>query len=116
MRVDVNREIEVSGDRLKRETPSPKGRVKPLLWTSKFVSERVIKGGKYELKMILEAHWDEKGEWKFLCEWRGFDSSHNNWEPAHSFVHGYTKGLIDFLKRHPKIGVVLTDCLSKPDR
>ena len=34
--VDVNREMEVSGARLKREIPSPKGRVNPLLWTSKF--------------------------------------------------------------------------------
>ena len=30
MRVDVNRELEVSGDTLKLEIPSPKGRVKPL--------------------------------------------------------------------------------------
>ena len=116
IRVDVSREIEVSGDRLKREIPSPKDRVKPVFWTSKFLSDRVIEGGKYELKRILEARRDEKGEWEFLCEWRGFDSSHNNWEPAHSFVHGYSKGFIDFLKKHPEIGVLLTDCLSKPDR
>ena len=64
----------------------------------------------------MEARRDAKGEWEFLCEWRGFDSSHNNWEPAQSFVHGYTKGFIDFLKKHPEIGVLLTDCLSKPDR
>ena len=114
--MDVSREIDVSGDRLKREIPSPKDRVKPLFWTSKFLSDRVIEGGKYELKRIVEARRDAKGEWEFLCEWRGFDSSHNNWEPAHSFVHGYTKGFIDFLKKHPEIGVLLTDCLSKPDR
>ena len=112
----VNREIEVSSDRLKGEIPSPKGRVKPLFWTSKFSLHRVIEGRKYKLKKILEAQRDEKGEWKFLCEWRGFDSSHNNWEPAHSFVHGYTNGFIHFLKKHAEIGVLLTDCLSKPDR
>ena len=109
-------ENQVSGDRLKREIPSPKGRVKPLFWTSKILSDRVIEGRKYELKKILKAQRDKKGEWKFLCEWRGFDSSDNNWEPAHSFVHGYTKGFIDFLKRHPEIVVLLTDCLCKPDR
>ena len=114
--VDVNREIEVSGDRLKREVPSPKGRVKPLFWTPKILPDRVIEGGKYELKKILGSQRDEEGEWNFLCEWRGFDSSHQNWEPAHSFVRGYTKGLIDFLKKHPEIGVLLTDCPSKPDR
>ena len=114
--VAVNREIEVSGDRLKREVPYPKGRVKPLFWTSKFLSDRVIEGGKYKLKRILEAQHDKKGEWKTLFEWRGFDSSHNNWGPAHSFVHGYTKGFIDFLKKHPEIGVLLTHCLSKQDR
>ena len=114
--MDVNSEIEVSGDRLKREIPFPKGRATPLFWTSKFPSDRVIEGGKYELEQILEAHRDEKGKLNFLCEWRGFDSSHNNWEPAHSFVPGYTKGFIDFLKKHPEISVLLTDCLSKPDR
>ena len=94
----------------------PKGRVKPLFWTLKFLSDLVIEGGKYGLEKILEAQRDEKGEWKFLCEWRGFNSSHNNWKPAHSFMRGYTKGFIDFLKKHPEIGVLLTDCLSTPDR
>ena len=42
IRVDVNREIEVSGDRLKRGIPPAKGRVKPLFWTSKILSDRVI--------------------------------------------------------------------------
>ena len=68
--MDVNREIEVSGDRLKREIPSPKGRVKPLFPTSKFLSDQVIEGGKYELKRILEAQRDKKGEWKFFETWR----------------------------------------------
>ena len=61
----------------KREIPSPKDRVKPLFWTAKHLSDRVIEGGKYELKRIVEARRDAKGEWEFLCEWRGFDSSHN---------------------------------------
>ena len=63
-------EIDVSGDRLKREIPSPKDRVKPLFWTAKHLSDRVIEGGKYELKRIVEARRDAKGEWEFLCEWR----------------------------------------------
>ena len=54
IRVDVSREIDVSGDRLKREIPSPKDRVKPLFWTAKHLSDRVIEGGKYELKRIVE--------------------------------------------------------------
>ena len=45
IRVDVNREIEVSGDRLKREIPSPKARVKSLFRTSKLLSDRVIERG-----------------------------------------------------------------------
>ena len=40
--MDVNRELEVSRDRLKPEIPTPKGRVKPLFWTSKWLSERRI--------------------------------------------------------------------------
>ena len=94
--------LTVSGDRLKREIPSPKDRVKPLFWTAKHLSDRVIEGGKYELKRIVEARRDAKGEWEFLCEWRGFDSSHNNWEPAQPFVHGYTKGFIDFPQEAPR--------------
>ena len=43
--VDVSREIEVSGNRLKREIPSPKGRVKPLFWTSIFYRIGSSKGG-----------------------------------------------------------------------
>ena len=109
IRVDVKRKMELSGDRLKREIPSRKGRVQPLFWTSKFLSDQVIEGGKYELKKIHGAQRDEKGEWKFLCERRGFDSTQNNWELAHSFVHGCTKGFIDFLKKLPEIGVLLTD-------
>ena len=99
--MDVNREIEVAGDHLKREIPSPKGRVKPLFLTSKFLADRVIEWGKWELKRILEARRDTKGEWEFLCEWRGFDSSHNSRERDHSFIHKYTKGFIDFLKKPP---------------
>ena len=64
----------------------PRGRVKPRLWTSKLLSDRVIEGGKYELKRILGAQRDEKGKWKFLCEWRGFDFSHNS-PFFHSWIH-----------------------------
>ena len=86
--LDMNRKIGFLGDSLKTEIRSPKGRVKPLSSNSKFISDRVIEGGKYELKKILEAHRNEKGEGKFLCRWRGFDSSQKNWEPPHSLVHG----------------------------
>ena len=91
--MDVSREIDVSGDRLKREIPSPKDRVKPLFWTAKHLSDRVIEGGKYELKRIVEARRDAKGEWEFLCEWRGFDSSHNNWEPGPIFCPWIHQGV-----------------------
>ena len=59
--MDVNREVQLSGGRLKREIPSSKGRVVPLFGTWKFLWDRVIEGGKYELKKILEAQRDEKG-------------------------------------------------------
>ena len=86
----------------RERSPPPRIELNPFFWTAKHLSDRVIEGGKYELKRIVEARRDAKGEWEFLCEWRGFDSSHNNWEPAQSFVHGYTKGFIDFLKKHPE--------------
>ena len=52
--MDVNRDLEVSGDRLKPEIPSPKGRVKPLFWTSKWLSERRIEGGNYEVESLVD--------------------------------------------------------------
>ena len=116
IRVDVNRPLEVSGDRLKPEIPDPKGRPKPLYWTAQFVANRAIEDAKYDLEKLLEARRDANHEWEFLCKWKGFDSSYNTWEPAPSFVHGYTRGFITFLKKHPEIGVLLTDCVTKPDR
>ena len=65
IRVHDDREIEVSGDRLMREIPSPKGRVKPLFRTSKLLSDRVIEGGKYELKKILGSQRDERANGRF---------------------------------------------------
>ena len=53
--MNVNREMEVFGDRLKREIPSPKGTVRPHFWFRKFLSDRAIEGGKYEVKKSLEA-------------------------------------------------------------
>ena len=48
--MDVSREIDVSGDRLKREIPSPKDRVKPLFWTAKHLSDRVNRRGEVRIK------------------------------------------------------------------
>ena len=103
LRVDVNREIEVSGDRLRPEIPSPKNRVKPLYWTSKLLADRAIEGGKYDLERVPEACGNIQGNWEFLCKWKGFDSSHNNWEPARFFVHGYTRAFLTSLKKRPPL-------------
>ena len=72
VRVDVNRELEVSGDRLKPEIPSPKGRVKPLFWTSKWLSERRIEGGNYEVERLVDHYKDDEGNWRFLVKYKGF--------------------------------------------
>ena len=116
IRVDVSMEMEVSGDRRKGDIPSPERRVKPLLCNSKFLSDQVMKGGTYKFKKILAAQREETGQWRSLCEWRDFDFSHKNWELAHSFVHGYMKGFIDFREKRPEMGVLLTNHLSKADR
>ena len=46
----------------RERSPPPRDRVKPLFWTAKHLSDRVIEGGKYELKRIVEARRDAKGE------------------------------------------------------
>ena len=58
--VDGNRQLEVSQDRLKPEIPSPKGRAKPLFWTSKWLSERRIEGGNYEVERLV--HYSKDAE------------------------------------------------------
>ena len=75
VRVDVNRELEVSGDRLKPEVPSPKGMVKPLFWTSKWLSERRIEGGNYEVERLVNHSKDAEGNWRFLFKYKGFPES-----------------------------------------
>ena len=116
VRVDVNRELEVSRDRLKPEILSPKGRVKPLFWTSKWLSERRIEGGNYEVERLVDHSKDAEGNWRFLVMDKGFPESKNTWEPPSSFVNGYTTGFRNYLRAHPEIPVSFTDCLSKPDR
>ena len=116
VRVDVNPELEVSGDRLKPEIPSPKGRVKPLFWTSKWLSERRIESGNHEVERLVDHSKDDEGNWRFLVNYKGFPESENTWEPPSSFVHGSTTGFRNYQRAHPEIPVLFTDCLSKPDR
>ena len=114
--MDVNREAEVSGDRLKPEISSSKGRVKSLFWTSKWLSERKIEGGNYEVEHLVDHYKDDEGNWWFFVKYRGFPKSENTWEPPSSFVHGYTINFRNYLRAHPEIPVFFTDDVSKPDR
>ena len=116
VRVDVNRELEVSGDRPKPESPSPKGRVKPLFWTSKWLSQRRIEGGNYEVERLVNHSKGAEGNWRFLVNYQGFPESENTPEPPSSFVHCYTRGLRNYPRAHAEIPVSFTDCLSKADR
>ena len=106
----------MSGDRPKPEIPSRKGRVKPLFWTSKWLSERRIEGGNYEVERLVDHDKDDESNWRFLVKFKGFPESLNTWKPPSSFVHGYTTGFRNYLRAHPEILILFTDCLSKPDR
>ena len=64
--VDVNRELEVSGDRLKPVILYLKGKVKPLFSTSKWLSERRMEGGNYEVENLVDHSKDAEGNWRFL--------------------------------------------------
>ena len=116
VRVDVNPELEVSGDTVKPEIQNSKGRIKPLLWTSKGLSERSIDGGSYEVECLVDHCKDDEANWQFLVKYKGFPKSENHAEPPSLFVHGYTTGFRNYLRAHPGILVLITDCLSKPDR
>ena len=114
--VYVKWELEVSGDRLKPEIPSPKGRVKPLFWTSQWLSERRIEGGNYKWNALLTILRMLRVTGAFLSSTRVFPESENTEEPPSFFVHGYTTGFSNHQRAHPEIQFLFTDCLSKPDR
>ena len=106
----------MSGDRLKPEIRSPKCRVKPLFWTSKWFPDRRIESSNYEVERLVDHSKDAEGNWRFLFKYKGFPESGNTWEPPSFFVHGYTTGFRNYLRAHPEIPVLFTDCPSKPDR
>ena len=116
VRVDVNRELEVSRDTVKPEIPTSKGRIKPLFWTSKWLTGRRIDGGSYDVQCLVDHCKDDEANWRFLVKYKGFPESENNAEPPSLFVHGYTTGFRNYLRAHPGILVLFTDCLSKSDR
>ena len=75
--MDVNPELEVSGERLKPESPILKGRVEPSFWTSKWLSERRIAGGNHEVERLVDHSKDAEGNWRFLMKYKGFPESEN---------------------------------------
>ena len=52
----------------------PKGGLNLFFGPQNYCRIGVTEGRKYQHKKIPDAQRDEKGEWNFLCEWRGFDS------------------------------------------
>ena len=52
--VEPGRHQEVRRDRLKAKVPCPKGKFKPLYWTSKYLSDRKMVTSSFELEKILD--------------------------------------------------------------
>ena len=102
-RVDVNRELEVSKDRLKPEILGVKGRVQCLFWTSKWLSKRRIEGGNYEVERLVDHSKDAEGNWRFLVKYKELAESEDTCETPSSFVHGYTTGFRNYLRAHREI-------------
>ena len=118
LEVEPGRHQEVHRDRLKAEVPCPKGRFKPLYWTSKYLSDRKMVTSSFELEKILDYKKNARNKWYFLCRWKGFGPEEDKWEPASSFFDGYTDTFIKFLKKHPDIDRELSlikDCVTKED-
>ena len=98
--------------------PCPKGRFKPLYWTLKYLSDRKMVTSSFELEKILDYKKNARKKWYCLCRWKGFGPEEDKWEPASSFIHGYTDTFIKFLKKHPEINRELSlikDCVTKED-
>ena len=72
----------------------------------------------FELEKILDYKKNARNKWYVLCRWRGFGPEEDKWEPASSFIHGYTDTFIKFLKKHPEFDRELSlikDCVTKED-
>ena len=111
--IEPGRHQEVHRGRLKAEVPCLKGNYKPLYWTSKYLSDR-----SFELEKILDHKRNTPNEWHFLCRLKGFVPEEDIWEPAASFIHGYTDTFIKFLKKHPGVDRELSlikACVTKED-
>ena len=65
--IEPGRHQEVHRDRLKAEVPCPKGRFKPLCWTSKYLSDRKMVTSSFELEKILDYKKNARNKWYFLC-------------------------------------------------
>ena len=44
----------------------------------------------FELEKILDYKKNARNKWYFLCRWKEFGPEEGKWEPASSFIHGYT--------------------------
>ena len=86
--IEPGRHQEVHRDHLKAEVPCPKGRFKPLYWTSKYLSDRKMVTSSFELEKILDYKKNARNKWYFLRRWKGFCPEEDKWEPASSFIHG----------------------------
>ena len=116
--IERGRHQEVHCDPLKAEVPCPKGNYKPLYWTSRYLSNRKMATSRFELEKILDYKRNAQNKCYFLCRWKGFDPEEDKWEPALSFIHGYTDTSIKFLKKNPEVDRELSlirDCVTKED-
>ena len=116
--IEPGRHREVHRDRLKAEVPCPKGNYKPLYWTSKYLSDRKMATSSFELEKILDYKKNARKKWYFLCRWKGFGPEEDKWEPASSFIHGYTDTFFKFRKKQPEVDRELSlieDCPTKED-
>ena len=72
----------------------------------------------FELEKIIDCKKDARNKWYVRCRWEGSGPEEDKWEPASSFIHGYTDTFIKFLKKHPEVDGVLSlikDCVTKED-
>ena len=72
----------------------------------------------FELVKIRDYKKDARNKCYFLCRWKRYGPQEDKWEPATSFIHGYTDTFIKFLRNHPDVDrelSLLKDCVTKED-
>ena len=84
-------------ERLKLYLPRSDGKIIPLMYYQP--QPEIPHDDGYVVEKII-GHRMRAGERQWLVKWRGYDDTHNTWEPARNFIGFIQKDWSDYNRRH----------------